>query len=176
MVYQPIQVETLQVAGIYESLLAMRLPKESKGDSYYSLADTFIFGDKDKYLASRLIKGGDEHGKFARGIQVWARIKMQLGWMIEFVTYNVGMTDLSTTSSMHNELKTFHGTELAEEKQRGLPYKEYTRIFCASYQTLRRIYLQRKGHKHPDWKIFLEWIETLPYFDILIYPDESINT
>ena len=45
-----------------------------------------------------------------------------------------------------------------------------------SYQTLRRIYIQRRNHRLPMWQKFCAWIETLPFFDLLIMPnDEKIN-
>jgi hypothetical protein len=41
-----------------------------------------------------------------------------------------------------------------------------TRMF--SYQTLRRIYLQRHDHRLPEWHTFCAAIEGLPYYDDLI--------
>ena len=37
-----------------------------------------------------------------------------------------------------------------------------------NYEVLRNIYRQRKGHKLPEWKQFLDWIESLPYADLLL--------
>lgn len=37
------------------------------------------------------------------------------------------------------------------------------RIVMLSYQTLRRIYKQRRKHRLPHWREFCAWIETLPY-------------
>lgn len=42
------------------------------------------------------------------------------------------------------------------------------RIWIFSYQTLRRIYWQRRNHRLPTWHRFCEFIETLPYADELI--------
>lgn len=42
------------------------------------------------------------------------------------------------------------------------------RTIDLNYQTLRRIYFARKGHKLTEWKQFLEWIFELPYADELI--------
>ena len=43
-----------------------------------------------------------------------------------------------------------------------------------NYEQLATIYRQRKSHKlKEDWGAFCEWIETLPYFDRLIAPDEG---
>ncbi|MBD5306560.1 MAG: hypothetical protein HDS14_02895 [Bacteroides sp.] len=37
-----------------------------------------------------------------------------------------------------------------------------------NYEQLRTIYLQRKNHKLPEWRLFCEWISTLPYAKELI--------
>ena len=37
-----------------------------------------------------------------------------------------------------------------------------------NYEVLRNIYRQRKGHRLPEWKQFLDWIESLPYADLLL--------
>ena len=42
------------------------------------------------------------------------------------------------------------------------------RVQMFSYQTLRRIYIQRKNHRLPHWQVFCNWIETLPFAQELI--------
>ncbi len=37
------------------------------------------------------------------------------------------------------------------------------RIIMVSYQTLRRIYHQRRTHRLPEWRLFCEWITKLPF-------------
>ena len=34
-----------------------------------------------------------------------------------------------------------------------------------NYKQLRTMYKQRKNHRLPDWRVFCQWIETLPYAD-----------
>jgi hypothetical protein len=72
------------------------------------------------------------------------------------------------SSAMHGELKGLKGKELAEQKQKDLPEKVYTRILTISYQALRHMYKARRNHRHPDWQIFCDMIETLPYAGELI--------
>lgn len=38
-----------------------------------------------------------------------------------------------------------------------------SRVVCLSYQTLRRIYFQRRNHRLPQWRMFCDWIKTLPF-------------
>lgn len=159
------------MAGLFSSLKAMRLPKHSLNDSHGE-----IVGEKDLHLARRLILAGTDHAKFSRGIVVWLKMEFQVGWMIEFETYRHGVECLSTSSAMLTDLKKLKGRELAEQKQRDLPYKSYTRIVTLSYQALRGMYRARLHHRHPDWGIMCGFIETLPYFESLIYPEGYKST
>lgn len=42
-----------------------------------------------------------------------------------------------------------------------------TRMVCLNAKTLRNMYLQRKNHKLKEWRMFCEWIKTLPYGDLI---------
>lgn len=37
-----------------------------------------------------------------------------------------------------------------------------------NYRQLKTIYKQRKTHRLPEWRMFCEWIETLPYSELII--------
>lgn len=166
----------MEWAGLYSSLLAMRLPhgSASKSDTDWAgsiLGSELIIGNADTKLAKKLILTGTDHAKFTRGIIVHLMLRLQVGWMIEFETYRHGVECLSTSSTMHGELKGMAGVELAEKKQADLPDKIYTRIVMISYQALRAMYLARRHHRHPDWQIFCDFIETLPHFKMLIFPE-----
>lgn len=163
MSYKPLIITELEIVGIGHSLKAMRLPKDKQDPNPYL--------SRDCALASRLIKAGPDHAKFTRGILVYVKLEMQAGWMVEFETYRHGVECLSTSSSMHNELKALSGVALAEQKQADLVEKVYTRICTISYQALRSMYRARRNHRHPDWQIFCDWVETLPYFTDLIMPE-----
>lgn len=163
--YMPLEITGYEVVGIRWAMLAMRLPKKSAGDS--PLWENSI-GPRDLHLASNLVKAGPDHAKAVRGINVYAQLKLQVGWMIEFETYRHGVECLSTSSAMHGELSQLRGEELAEQKQADLPCKQYTRILTMSYQALRSMYHARRHHRHPDWQIFCDWVETLPYAAELI--------
>lgn len=170
MSYKQLEIQVEGIAGMLPALKAMRLPKKTKSDSYESK-----LGASDSRLASALIKAGSDHAKFQRGIIVWVKQTYQVGWMIEFVTYRHGVEWLSTSSSMHGELKKLKGDELASQKQADLPDKEYTTRYHISYQALRSIYRARRNHRHPDWRVYCRWIESLPYFKELIYPEFNIK-
>lgn len=162
------KIEVLEIAGKEAAFRAMRFPIDgaAKNDDYK--------------LAGMLINRGDDHAKAMRGIIVWCELEFHVDWMIELLTYKIGVQDLmdiqdlSTSSSMHNELKDLTGEELVKKKRADLPTKVYRRIIMVSYQALRNIYIARRKHRHPDWQIFCDWIETLPDFDTLIMPKRRV--
>ncbi|MDA3834718.1 MAG: hypothetical protein PF495_15140 [Spirochaetales bacterium] len=163
MSYVPIEVDLFEVTGVAFVLQrAMRRPKKQSG---------LWNPEADNRLARALVKGGDDHAKCVRGIIAYFTITLQVGFMIEFETYRHGVECLSTSSAMHGELKGLKGAALAEQKQADLVDKVYTRDLTMSYQALRNIYKARRNHRHPDWQIFCDWIETLPEFDVFIYPE-----
>lgn len=46
------------------------------------------------------------------------------------------------------------------------------RTIMLNYEVLANIYRQRKGHKLDEWQTFREWIETLPYSEIITLKEE----
>lgn len=44
----------------------------------------------------------------------------------------------------------------------------YTRTVMMNYEVLANIYKSRKNHKLDEWREFCEWIETLPYSELII--------
>jgi hypothetical protein len=83
-------------------------------------------------------------------------------------TYKIGSERLSSESTMHCEAKGLSGEELQKVKSELKEGHEQERIQEFSYQTLRRIYFQRRTHRLPEWKEFCKWIETLPLSNELI--------
>ena len=43
-----------------------------------------------------------------------------------------------------------------------------TARMATNYRCLRNIYIQRKDHRLPEWRVFCKWIEILPYADKLL--------
>lgn len=43
-----------------------------------------------------------------------------------------------------------------------------TARMTTNYRQLKTIYKQRKNHRLPEWRLFCEWIETLPYSELII--------
>ena len=187
------RVKTLEIAGLAGALQALRLPFGKECRSYtfasketYSPAieqtlpeDTscydgitfttqILLHSKDRELIKTLIKRGDEHAKVLRGVMVWCEINAPRYWHVELDTYRIGCERLSSESTMHIEGKGLSEDELIEMKENLKEGHMQKRVWMFSYQTLRRIYFQRRNHRLPQWREFCKWIETLPFADEFI--------
>lgn len=179
------KVKTLEIGGFTGALLALRLPygKECRsiptvlnenlgkridtdGEESFDLfnySSMIQLHDKDKALISALVKRGDEHAKVLRGVMVWCEINAPRYWFQELTTYRIGSECLSSESTMHIEGKGLSEEELIQMKENLPEGHMQKRIWVFSYQTLRRIYFQRRNHRLPQWRKFCEWIESLPF-------------
>ena len=123
---------------------------------------------KDLTLMQTLIKRGDEHAKVVRGINVWARITAPVYFWAEAECYRAGHERLASESTMHIDCRGLTGQELQSAKAQIPMGKELTKVDMFSYQTLRRIVVQRHNHRLPEWHLFVDWIKTLPFAEELI--------
>lgn len=180
-----LKIRTLEIAGFSAAVQALRLPfkKECRSDAGFTimvdeegLVETpsiiysakVDFDDKDLHLMSTLIKRGDEHSKAVRAIVVYVEIEAPVWFYRELETYRIGRERLSCESTMHCECKGLSGEELEEAKD-AIPMGHIQKTCdMVSYQTLRRIYVQRRNHRLPMWHKFCAWIESLPFAKELI--------
>lgn len=90
------------VMNMENAVRGARNPMNSwaKGDSYYDENGSFVLGQNDLDLATRLAHAGSDHRKFLRQIFVTVDITAPLYWWKEFDTYKVG-TVASSCSTMH---------------------------------------------------------------------------
>jgi hypothetical protein len=177
-------VKTLELGGLGAALQALRLPFGKKCRSHiYFAGESFspimegteeffdgrkreslvLMSDKDRTLLSTLVKRGDEHAKVLRGVMVWFEINAPRYFWQEMSTYRVGCECLSSESSMHIQGKGLSEDDLVEMKEHLEEGTMQKRVWMFSYQTLRRIYFQRRNHRLPQWRLFCEWIKTLPF-------------
>ena len=175
-----IKINTIEIAGLGSVLQALRLPfgKECRSHGSFHIEtfekDLFIthahsvINEKDMHLLSTLVKRGDEHAKCIRGLIVYAEIEAPIWFYRELETYRAGRERLSSESTMHIDCKGLSGDELEKAKDEIPSGKVQKTIDMYSYQTLRRIYLQRRNHRLPMWHDFCRWIEGLPYAKELI--------
>lgn len=180
-----IKIKTLEIAGFASAVQALRLPfgkecrslatftqrfKDDKGidEPYYEGMSIVDFEPKDLHLMSVLVKRGDEHAKHIRGVIVYAEIEAPVYWWCEAETYRAGHERLSSESTMHVDCKGLGGEELVKAKSEIPMGKMLKKVDFFSYQCLRNIVKQRKGHRLPEWAEFIAWVESLPFAQELI--------
>lgn len=179
-------IKTLEIAGFASAVQALRLPFtrecrskvstkmildeegviENPHVGYTTLVD---FDEKDLKLMKTLIKRGDEHAKVIRGIIAYAEIEAPVYWWCEMETYRAGHERLSSASTMHVECRGLSGDDLVKAKSEIPMGKTLKKIDFFSYQCLRNIIKQRKGHRLPEWATFIEWVRSLPFANELIF-------
>lgn len=181
-----LEIRTLEIAGLRSVLEALRLPfgkdcrsfttfeHTSNGDrnDFHSYCD---INEKDMKLMSTLVKRGWEHSKVLRGLIVYAEISAPRFWWVEADTYRIGTERLSSESTIHIQGKGLSTEELVKMKSELKEGTIQKRIQYFSYQTLRRIYFQRRNHRLPMWHDFCKWIEGLPFAEQLITCEKEVN-
>ena len=170
-----IDIKLIELAGFVSALQALRLPygldcgsramhqMNTTSDGTLCLHSRININDRDEDLLRSLIKRGDEHAKVVRGIVAYVEINAPRYFWQEASTYRIGCEVLASESTMHIQGKGLNEEELVEMKNELKEGTMQKRIVMLSYQTLRRIYKQRRSHRLPHWREFCSWIETLPY-------------
>lgn len=179
-----IEIETLEFSGLISALKAVRLPhgRDCRSTTHFGFTQKNIYNEqtnistvtsvgidhKDLALLSKLVKSGDEHAKCIRGITVGVAISAPIWFYRELETYRIGRERLSSESTMHIECKNLSDEELENAKDKIEMGHIQKTVDTISYQTLRRIYHQRKNHRLLMWHHFCNWIESLPLAKELI--------
>lgn len=165
-------------------------------DMFGSVALCFRLGPNDLDLACRLIKGGSEHRKFLRQIQVSVDINAPRYFWQEFDTYKVG-TAANSCSTMH----TIHERLLTEDDFTHInpemlaivnwyvkAYQEnrsvdnlralkanlpegfvQMRTCTLNYENILNMSKHRYSHRLPEWNTdFKEWTLSLPYISVFL--------
>ena len=183
------RIETLEIAGLGSALEALRLPfgkecrsaftfksnKDKDGSDFTFNTDSqIVINEKDLDLMQSLIHRGDEHAKVLRGVMVWFKIDAERFFHVELDTYRVGAERLSSESTMHIQCKRMAEEELVKTKSELTEGTMQKRVWMMSYQTLRRVYFQRRNHRLPQWRQFCKWIESLPFaYDLITCVDRN---
>lgn len=134
------------------------------------------------------------HGKFLRQMMISFVATAPTYWWIEFDTYKIGTTRMST-STMHTLMKGVsednfepilrpesvqeinrliaEGDLLAVKAVLPASFR-YTSFVTMNYEVLRNIYRDRLTHKLYQWREFLSSFKEIPYFnDFIIGPQKA---
>lgn len=138
-------------------------------------------------VALRLAPKGEPHCKFMRQMHVWFEITAKWKWWKQMATYRVGI-ETQSDSTMNNIMDrplnaSDFGSPLPntilvllndaihlkwfDKVTDWLPGNYlYTRVLDFSYSALKEIIRQRKNHKLPEWKEFIQQV-----LDQVEYPE-----
>lgn len=183
-----VKIENVNVYGLEDSFRASKFPlRADLSDVGKEMTDTI------KKLANSPIGSG--HDNYLNGIVVQfdltfsnkAWVEMQRYHFIDFVSSQSTMHCISKmdiadmcngyvteqTIAEVNRLKEIYLQTKDKEDYLRLLYNvpsgfELTARMTTNYRQLKTIYSQRRNHRLPDWQYFCDWIETLPYGELII--------
>lgn len=182
-------INNVNIYGLEESIAASGYPMSTKIMNLVNLKKTSI---KDHQRANKLANTpiGSGHDQFLTSIIVQFDLTFPLKTWVELQRYHF-IDFCSSMSTMHRitqmnlekscneyvdkkildilkELVYNYNENPTNENFYKLIYNipsgfEYTARLTTNYRQLKTIYSQRKNHRLPDWHIFCNWIEKLPY-------------
>jgi len=99
----------------------------------------------------------------------------------QFVKLFNEYVDIEIIHRVYDMIKQYNTTENLNEREKlfmkiksNLPQGFQLQMHVVTnYLQLKTIYKQRKNHRLEDWKMFIEWMESLPYFLELIGEKKS---
>lgn len=146
-----VSINIADISGFRAAIRGMRNAMASwdKSDSRFVNDSLFEIGKNDLDLACRLIKGGTEHRKFLRMINVSFDITAPVYWMAEFDTYKVGTTRNSTSFMHKGTSKPFELSDFEiDEESAGAEVGLYWNNLIDTLNKLRDKYLETKDYEY----------------------------
>jgi hypothetical protein len=155
-----IKITDVTTYGFETAIRGMRNPMNSwdKSDSEFVPWDitSFEIGENDLDLMKRLFKGGTEHRKYLRMINVTMDITCHHTWWAEFDTYKIG-TVRNSCSKMHKiHVKEFVKDDFSTEgiDECGGRTLEVFEIVKDELERLRRLF--NETHEKKYWRAIIE--------------------
>lgn len=186
-------IKNVKVYGLYESFKASKYPMAIDTEQC-----TLDITDTIRKLAHS--KAGSGHDQFLTGIVVQFDLTFSLKAWTEMQRYHF-IDFVSSQSTMHRASKfkveeqcnkyvtenTIEEVKALAERYNGSQSTEdyltllyniptgfqLTARMTTNYRQLKTIYTQRKNHRLPEWREFCEWIETLPYAELIVGGDNE---
>lgn len=178
------KVETIGIYGLNESVVGSKFPMSVDVKRLNNTVTPTVCT-----LASS--NNGEGHDQFLTGITVIFDLTFSNKAWVEAERYTF-LNFISSQSTMHriakfdissqcneyvsdttitevNRLKDIYNETQEKEDYLRLLYNipagfELTARMITNYRALKTIYKQRRHHRLPEWHVFCDWCETLPYF------------
>lgn len=181
-------VDNVKIYGLENSFRVSKFPMATDSSKC-----TDEFTDRIKQLAT--VPKGTGHDNFLKGIVVQFDLTFTVKAWTEAERYH-WFDIVSSQSSMHriskmnydecfieyvtdntkNEMERLRNIYNEDPNPENYLYLLYncptglklTAGMTTNYQQLKTIYSQRKTHRLPEWRMFCEWIKTLPYAELIV--------
>ena len=174
--------------------MKLDLPKSFLFNDEVFDADMDNFKDTSHFKRAKKLgntPSNSGHNNYFKGIIVQFDVTYPLYWTTQFQRYNF-VSIISSQSKMHrlekmdlNKCMNKYVDDIIIEHLKEIQRKynedptnenymylisncpagiELTMRVSLNYMSLLNIYNQRRNHKLEDWRLFCDWIKTLPYF------------
>ena len=190
-------MHSMKVAFLYESIFVSGYPMQAD-----SKEEDFWAAKKRAEKLGKAVSGSG-HDCFLKGISVFLDIEATQAWWMQFQRYHFAdivssqskmhmITKMELSKKCHplvsaaviSEVeKLIAEYNVAEDKDKPLLYEKiiyntpsglYLRAgVTTNYLQLKTMFKQRKNHRLTEWRVFLEYILTLPKFSKLIGLDNT---
>ena len=182
------KISNVDISGLKESVRAAKMPKSTDidtltdelTDGIQALAKTDIGSGHDNWLNGVIVQFD-----LTASEKFWPQL--QRYHFVDFVSSQSTMHRITqfnveeqcnkyvTKKAIENikEQIEYYNFNPTDENYLAVLYNvpsgfELTARMTTNYRQLKTIYAQRKNHRLPEWRTFCEWIETLPYSELII--------
>ena len=181
------KISNVEVFGLERAIKTAKYPKAINIDKLNSELTPGI-------RACLMCHTGEGHDNALKGIVVLFDLTLPIKAWVEAERYHF-LDFVSSQSTMHKaanfdldaqfnsyvdpviaqrvkEIRDAYLTNKTPENYLKLLYNlptgfEYTAGMVTNYQQLKTIYQQRRAHRLPDWHVVCDWIESLPYSELI---------
>lgn len=167
----PMSTDVVKVNGDYTETIK-KLGTSKKGEGH----DNFLCGIVVQFDVDFTIKAWTEAERYHFFEIVSSQSTMHRITKFDLDKAYVEYVDKRIIEIMKEKVADYNACEdpeLKKEKYLGILYSNPTGMkltarVTTNYRQLKTIYSQRKTHRLPEWKTFCEWVEKLPYSELII--------
>lgn len=167
----PMSVDIDRLNSEYTGTLE-KLAKSGKGEGH----DNFLCGIVVQFDLTFTVKAWTEAERYHFLDIVSSQSTMHRITKFDLDKAYIGYVDPRIIEIMKEKVAEYNATESVEgkaQKYLEILYSnpcgmKLTARMTTNYRQLKTIYAQRRTHRLPEWRAFCEWIERLPYSNLII--------
>lgn len=167
----PMAVDTNAVDDQYTTTIE-KLARTRKGEGH----DNFLCGIIAQFDLTFTVKAWTEAERYHFFDIISSQSTMHRITKFDLDKAYIEYTDKRIIEIMKEKVTDYNSTddeELKKQKYLEILYSnpcgmKLTARITTNYRQLKTIYAQRRTHRLPEWRAFCEWIEKLPYANLII--------